>query len=249
MTISVNPERPTLSLPGARLRSDEATVRAGPNGVSTQSQRTAPAITVSKAAAPDAVALRAATSGLDRASSVTDTASAAANQVVGLLGQLRDAAAAERGADVVALLGRIDETARGAVFDGVNLLDGSTPGGVFRLATDGGGSEMAVAAPDLRTGGPLVTIGRDTDPASALGAAEASLANAEAARDGLREDSKRVEAHRAFVGLLSDAVAGGAGSLDIDNARLAALSVKQALEGATLSLSNGAPKTVLSLFR
>lgn len=252
MTINVNPERSTLSLPGARLRSDEPTVRAGPNGVSTssQQQRAAPSVSVSRSAVADAGALRAATSGLDRASSITDVALAASNTVVGLLTQLRDAAAAERGGDFAALLSQIDETVRGARFDGVNLLDGSTAGGVLRLNPDGDeSSEIAITAPDLRPGGARVTVSSDSVPAASLGAAEASLSNAGAARDGLREDSKRVEAHRSFVGLLSNAVEGGTSSLDVEGARLAALSIKQALAGTTLALGAGGPKTVLSLFR
>ena len=55
--------------------------------------------------------------------------------------------------------------------------------------------------------------------------------------------------HRSFVGLLTDAISDRTPSLDIEGARLAALSIKQALSGTTVSLGAGGPKTILSLFR
>lgn len=254
MTINVNPERSTLSLPGVRLRSEEPTLRAGPDGVLTSAQnraeRATPSVTVARSAVADAGALRAATSSLDRASSITDTAVAGASRVVELLTQLRDAAAGERGDEFKALVRQVEDTARSAGFDGVNLLDGSTPGGMLRLSPDAsGGSDILVGAPDLRPNGARVTVSADADPLASLGAVETSLVNTEEARDELREDSKRLGAHRAFVGLLSDAVAGGGASLDVEGARLAALSIKQALAGTTLSLGVGGPTTVLALFR
>ena len=250
MTIAVSQERSTLSLPGARLGSEDRTVRAGPNGVSSQSQHQVarPAVAVAPSAAADVGALRAMTSGLDRASSVTDAALGGANAVIELLTQLRDSAAAEQGKEFVKLLGRIDEIAQGAEFDGVNLLDGSTPGGALRV-NGGDSGEIAITAPDLRPGGPRVTVSAEADPAGSLNAIDASLANVQSARDGLRQDSKGLEAHRSFVVRLADAIGDEAAPLDVEGARLAALSIKQTLAGTTLSLAAGGPKTVLSLFR
>lgn len=252
MTINVNPERSTLTLPNGLggIRA-QGTLRAGPNGVdqSVRGQAAGPSITLSAGGSADTAALRAVTSGLDRASSVTDVALSAAEVIVELAGSLRDAAAGERDGEVRSLLQQIDDTARAASFDGINLLDGSTPGAIRLTANADGSGDIVVQGADLRPGGPLIARPAEADPKLTLAQAEVSLSNAEAARDGLREDSKRVEAHRAFVALLSDAVAATPESLDVEGARLAALSIKQTLSGTTLSLSNGAPTTVLSLFR
>ncbi|MBW3617393.1 MAG: hypothetical protein KY446_06500 [Proteobacteria bacterium] len=250
MTISVSPERSTLSLPGLRLRPEGApTVRAGPDGFRNQpDQARANSAAAPRAPAAEMGALKAATSGLDRASSVTDAALAAADAVINLLGQLREAVAADRPAEAAQALGRIDETAEGAGFDGVNLLNGSLPGGGLRVPAHADG-ELSVAGHDLRPGGPTVAVDLTADRTTALLQTEDALSGAEAARDQLRDDAKRVGAHRAFVGLLSEAVTGGKDGLDVEGARLAALAIKQTLSGTSLSVSNGGPQTVLSLFR
>jgi len=249
MTISVGPERSTLSLPGSRLRSDEPTLRAGPNGVSDRSAhaRPEPSVNVSRSAVADLGALRAQASGLDQASSVTDAALGAADAVLNLLVQLRDGGPGERPARMV--LDRIDEAVRGAGFAGANLLDGSLPAGLRLPASADGSGEVVVRGADFRAGGPLIAIDPEADAATATAQAESSLAKAGAAREALREDSRRLEAHRSFTSLLSEAVAGGDASLDVEGARLAALSIRQALAGGSSALFNGAPQAVLSLFR
>lgn len=249
MTISVGPERSTLSLPGSRLRSDEPTLRAGPNGASNRSAhaRSEPSVSVSRSAVADAGALRAQASGLDQASSATDAALGAADTVLNLLTQLRDGGPGERPTRMV--LDRIDEAVRGASFGGLNLLDGSLPAGLRLPALADGSGEVVVRGADFRAGGPLIAIDPQADAAAATAQAEASLSNAAIARDALGEDSRRLEAHRSFTSLLSDALAGGDASLDVEGARLAALSIRQALAGGSNSLFNGAPQAVLSLFR
>lgn len=253
MTISATPERSTLSLPNARLRPDDgATVRAGPNGiVSSQQQQQRPGlppVSVQTSGSADLGALRAATSGLDRANSVTDVALAVADTVVGLLRTTREAVAGGRLTEAATALNDVETAIGAAGFDGVNLLNGSVAGG-FRVPALGDG-DFSVAAHDLRPGGPVVNIEVHTDPATALSQAEASLAKAEGARGALQEDSNRLGAHRAFVALLSEAVSGGGkGSLDVEGARLAALQIKQTLGGTTLALSAAAPQSVLALFR
>lgn len=250
MTINVQPERSTLSLPGARLRPDQPTLRAGPNGVATTNlpSRELPAVAVAKGLTSDVGALRAATAGLDRVASIADAGLAAADTVLGLLNRM---GGAEAGPETLGgLLDAVRAAVDAAAFDGVNLLKGDAPGGVLKApAGPDGGDELIVRGYDLRPGGPIVSIDPEAEPRAAASQIEGSIARAEGARQGLREDSKRVEAHRAFVGMLSDAVAGGAPSLDVDGARLAALSVKQTISGTTLMLSNGAPQGVLSLFR
>lgn len=252
MTISAAPERSTLSLPNARLRPDDgATVRAGPNGIVTsqQQQRRGPAaVSVQTSGPADAGALRAATSGLDRANSVTDVALAVADTIVGLLRTTREAVAGGRNPEAATALNDIEAAIDGAEFDGVNLLNGSVADGL-RVPALGEG-DFSVSTYDLRPGGPLVKVALHAESGTALSQAEASLAKAEGARDALQEDSDRLGAHRAFVGLLSDAVSGGGkDSLDVEGARLAALQIKQTLGGTTLALSSAAPQSVLALFR
>ena len=250
MTISVSPERSTLSLPGLRPRTqDGGTVRAGPNGrIDDAGQRSgSAAISVSRSSAPEAGALRATTSGLDRASSVADVSLAAFDTVIGLLGQARDAVAGGQGTQAATLLLQVQDVVGAAEFDGANLLDGSLAGGL-RVA-DSGEGELAVTGYDLRPGGPVITLDPQAERGAALSQAEGSLGRALGARQTLQDDSKRLGAHRAFVGLLSEAVTGGKEGLDVEGARLAALQIKQTLGGTSLALTSAAPQSVLALFR
>lgn len=257
MTINVAAERSTLTLPGARLRAEaraEARAGSGPGVREQQGGRAAP-ITIARAAPEGLSELRAVVTGLDRASSVADVAMAAADAIAGLLQQLRGEAASARdgrgGAAFAGLTGRIGDQVRGATFDGANLLDGSMSGGALRLSPDGDGAgDVSLTARDMRPGGGVVTVSADQDPATALPDVEASLANVQAARDELRGEFTRLEAHRSFVGALSKALAGEpAVDLDAEGARLTALQLRQALGEQTLSISNAAPQAVLSLFR
>lgn len=250
MTISVSPERSTLTLPGLRARpEDGATVRAGPNGISQaphQRQGAAP-VTVPRGPETNAVALRATTFGLDRASSVTDAALGGASAVVELLGQVRGAVAAGRGAEAASLLSDVSSVVSAAEFDGANLLNGALTGGLrVPVSSD---DEITVAAHDLRPGGPLITLDLASDRAAAVSQADVSLARAQGVVEALQDESKRLGAHRAFVALLSESVTGGKTDLDVEGARLAALQIKQTLGGTSLALSSAAPQSVLALFR
>ena len=253
MTIRVSPERTTLSLMSNRLRADDA---RAPTTAAKPGSSGAPSPAVGKAPASDVGQLRAATAMLDRASSVADTALAAADTITSLLERLRELAAEARdgGADNASEFRNfgqlVSQTVKAAIFDGVNLLDGSQ-GGPFRVnagAEDAG--ELSLSAFDLTPGGPELPFTADTDVASAFEAIETALTNTRAARERLGEESKRVEAHRNFVGLLTDAVGGGGDTpLGVEGARLAALQVRQSLGGERFAIANQAPQTVLALFR
>ena len=254
MTIRVSPERSTLSLPPGRLRSEEARSPAFESLKGSDRSAAGPKPAPGKA---DAAQLRATTALLDRASSVADAAVAAADTITGLLERLREMATAARepGAapdpefpTVGALLAK---TVQGAAFDGVNLLDGSQAGGVFRVpvAADEAG-ELTLGAFDLTPGGSEIPVTGDEDPASTLEALGTSLSNTAAARTRLGDDAKRVEAHRSFVSVLAQAVnGGGPEAIDVEGARLAALQLRQSLGAGRVSIANGAPETVLALFR
>lgn len=255
MTIRVGPERATLSLPQGRLRSEDARSAAA---AAPETSRRPSALPASVSARPSDVAgLRAASALLDRASSIADTALAATGAVTALLEQMRELAtsARESGArpdgDFRNLGRRVAEAVRGAVFEGVNLLDGSQGSGAFRLSaqTEETG-EITLRAQDLTPGGEAVPVGADSDPAASVEGLSTALANLADFRRGLGEDVKKVEAHRSFVLLLADArEAGPWSTLNVDGARLAALQLKQSLGGQTLAIANQTPQAVLSLFR
>ena len=69
----------------------------------------------------------------------------------------------------------------------------------------------------------------------------------------LGSDLKKMEAHRTFVGKLTDSLTEGVGNLvDADlakeSARLQALQVKQQLGVQALSIANSEPQIILNLF-
>ena len=66
--------------------------------------------------------------------------------------------------------------------------------------------------------------------------------------------AKQIDAHNSFVSKLADVLETGVGNLvDADlakeSARLQALQVKQQLGAQALSIANGAPQIILSLFK
>jgi len=253
MTIRVSSERPTLSLPFNRLRSDDA---RGPATSDVKSGETGPAGVRDTPKTADTAQIKAAAAVLDRAASVADTAMAATTTVTGLLERLRAAALAARepgaepNGEFRRLGAQLAQTVKAATFDAVNLLDGSQAGGAFRVPTGGEGSEdLALSAFDLRPGGAAIPVSEDDDPASALEAVDLALAKVADARVRLEEDSKRLGAHRSFVQLLNGALGASGEGLGADGAKLAALQLRQSLGEQRLAIGNQAPRTVLALFR
>jgi flagellin len=188
---------------------------------------------------------------------VADVAMAATDTIQNILGRLREVSAsarnsgAQRGEAFNGLVNQIAQQTEAAGFAGINLLDGSTPGGELRLPADlEGFGEIVLTARDLRPGGAYVLVSADQDPAASLEMIEQSLLNVGAVGQALGEQAKQVDAHRGFVGRLSDVVAGEPGvRMGVEGALLAALQLKQALSGHNLSLANAGPQAVLSLFR
>ena len=250
MTISVN--RSALNALQTLARSNEpAAARTGSPQRAGQERGAAAA---GSGPRPDVVSLAQLKRTLDRAASVADVALSAGQSVADILDQLRnETESAEAGdrrslqARLGAALRQIDHVVSKAGFDGVNLLDGSL-GDDLRIALDGG-SELALPARDLRSGGPFVTLREDAaDPISAL---EASSVNVSSALADLRIQSRQIEAHTRFVSRLGEALVSdqGTGELTKDGARLQALSIQQQLAGARLPIANQAPQLVLQLFR
>ncbi len=162
-------------------------------------------------------------------------------------------------ADYVNLKAEILRYIQNADFNGVNLLDNTN--GIDIISTLEGGI-MTMRSFDLETDvhDALATIAA-TDPATvaqaaltaagALALVEASLGTAMAT---LGSDTKSLENHLDYVGILGDATEQGIGAIvDADlakeSARLQALQVRQQLGTQTLSIANGAPQILLTLFR
>lgn len=219
----------------------------------------------------DVQAYNAVTQSLNRTLSVVDTAIAAGTTISDLLKEMKEKALAARdpsidinsraayNADFVALRDQITKTLDNALFDGTNLLDGSTSQ-VLALANAEGNSFITVTARNLSLSGSLVsltstaTISTATMASAAIATIESSLNALNLALSQLGTDAKKVGLHKAFVAKLSDELETGIGNLvDADlakeSARLQALQTKQQLGIQALSIANSAPQSILSLFR
>ena len=219
----------------------------------------------------DVMAYGAVTQSLNRTLSVVDTAVAAGTTVSDLLKEMKEKALAARdpsidvnsreayNADFVALRDQITKTLSNALFDGTNLLDGSTTQ-IMALANADGNSFITVAARDLSLSGSIVslastaTISTATKASSAISTIESSLTALNLALSQLGTDSKKVGLHKSFVAKLTDELESGIGNLvDADlakeSAKLQSLQTKQQLGIQALSIANSAPQSILSLFR
>jgi flagellin len=161
--------------------------------------------------------------------------------------------------DYVNLKAEIQRYINNADFNGVNLLDNTA--GIDIISTLEGGI-MTMRSFDIQTDvhDALSTI-LSSDPASvaqaaltaggALSVVEGALGTAMAT---LGSDTKSLESHINYVGVLGDATEEGIGAIvDADlakeSARLQALQVRQQLGTQTLSIANQAPQILLTLFR
>jgi flagellin len=216
--------------------------------------------------------LDAVTQSLNRATSISDVATAAGQTVVNLLNQLKQDAVsasdptidtASRQAfnnDFQNLLGQITTTVSNASFDGANLLDGSSSGNLNVLASADGSSFLTLSGTDLSLGGSVITVGATsslgtmTAAGLALSQLNTSLSNVTDALANLGAQADQITAHTSFVSQLSDTLQTGVGDLvdanmGAESAKLQALQVQQQLGVQALSIANQAPSVILSLFR
>ncbi len=197
--------------------------------------------------------LGAVTSGLDRASSITDAALAAGQTVADLLEQMKALAGGGSQTDLAALLSRVSAAVSGAGFDGVNLLDGSA--GASVTVGSGSGGAVTLAAYDLTLGGPLITVDSTTQNTSAdlMAGVDASIANVGQALGQIGDQKRQLQSHALFISRLSDVLALGSGAnappTSADGARLMALQVQQQLAAQSGGIANSAPQVLLSLFK
>ncbi len=225
---------------------------------------------IAQAMRSDVASLGAVGQSLGRAKSVVDVALAAGESISDLLVQMKEKAVAAADAstdttaraalneDFVALRKQISSIVSNASFNGVNLINTAT--GFQSLASADGSSKISVNAENLSLGGSIVTIAAsgqvNTQSAAStmLGTVNTSLTNANRALARLGSISKRLDTQMEFNNKVSDALKAGIGNLvdadlSVESARLQSLQVKQQLGLQALSIANGAPQTVLSLFR
>jgi len=208
---------------------------------------------------------------LNRGMSAVDVAMSAGQSISDLLVEMKTKAlaasdtsldTASRSAmnqDFVALRDQISTIVSNAVFNGYNLVDGSTTQ-ITALASADGSRRITTAAENMSLSGTIVTVSTGATISTQAGAStmvaalQASLTNVDAALAKLSSGSKKFSIQMDFAQKLSDAITSGIGNLvdanmASESAMLQSLQVKQQLGVQALSIANQAPQTVLSLFR
>ncbi|MGY6531705.1 flagellin [Glycocaulis sp.] len=219
----------------------------------------------------DIGALGSVKTSLDRAVSIGDVAIAAGESISDLLIEMREKATAAMDpsidsfaraaydSDFKALINQIQVILENAAFDGANLLNGSISNGIAFLADADAARTVTLNTQDMNFSGAIITLsgtaslGTVALAAAAVSFVNASLDNVNAALARLGSDLKKMEAHRSFIGKLTDSLTAGVGNLvDADlakeSAQLTALQVKQQLGVQALSIANSEPQIILSLF-
>jgi flagellin len=162
-------------------------------------------------------------------------------------------------ANFTALRDQITTIVKNAVFNGFNLVDGST-NQITALASADGSRRITTAAQNLKLSGAIVTLKSTATvstqaKASALVATiQTSLTNVNSALAKLSSGAAKFSIQATFAQKLSDTLTTGIGNLVDANlaqesAKLQSLQVKQQLGIQALSIANQAPQIILSLFR
>lgn len=233
---------------------------------------------ISKVMESDVAGFKAISDSLSLGKATVGVASAAAEQIVGELNDIKQLIIsaqsenvdhakiqndiAERTAQISAIIG-------GAQFNGANLLatdvdgDGATSVGVL-ASLDREGSAAPAATKitvntvdfeaDLDLGTDLTEITDVATAATALGEIEGFIQTAITGAAALGASAARIDSQSQFVAKLTDSMNAGIGALvDADmeaaSARLQALQVQQQLATQSLSIANQQPQNILALFR
>jgi len=208
---------------------------------------------------------------INNGSSAIDVALSAGQSISDLLIQMKQKALAAADASLdtasrqalnanfLALRDQISTIVNNAVFNGFNLVNGSTTQ-VTALASADGTRRITTASQNLKLSGTIVTI-RNTNTISTQARAstliatiQTSLTNVNSALAKLSSGAAKFSIQASFTQKLSDTLTAGIGNLVDANmanesARLQSLQVKQQLGVQALSIANQAPQTILSLFR
>ncbi len=209
---------------------------------------------------------------LDRATSITDVALTAGQQISDILVQMREkvVGAAEGSAsdqtrkafddEYQTLLSAVAQFADSAEFDGVAVLNGSITTNLNFLANADGDSYIRLTPQDFSPAGPIVALAGTTltgdvaSTQSVLASLDVAISNVTSALAEMGAQSKQIDNHVTFVSKLQDVLETGIGNLvdaDIakESARLQALQVQQQLGATALSIANSQPQVILKLFQ
>lgn len=209
---------------------------------------------------------------LDRATSITDVALTAGQQISDILVQMREkvVGAAEGSAsdqtrkafddEFQTLLSAVSQFADSAEFDGVAVLNGSITTNLNFLANADGDSYIRLTPQDFSVAGPIIGLagtsltGAVADTQSVLASLDVAISNVTSALAEMGAQSKQIDNHVTFVSKLQDVLETGIGNLvdaDIakESARLQALQVQQQLGAQALSIANSQPQVILKLFQ
>ena len=162
-------------------------------------------------------------------------------------------------ADFTALRDQITTIVKNAVFNGFNLVDGTT-NQVTALASADGSRRITTAGQKLTLSGSIVTlkttstVSTQAKASTLIATIQTSLTNVNSALAKLSAGAAKFSIQATFAQKLSDVLTNGIGNLvdanmAAESARLQSLQVKQQLGIQALSIANQAPQTVLSLFR
>jgi flagellin len=162
-------------------------------------------------------------------------------------------------ANFTALRDQITTIVQNAVFNGFNLVNGST-NQISALASADGTRRITTAAQNMSLSGTIVTLKSTSTistqaKASALVATiQTSLTNVDSALAKLSSGAAKFSIQATFAQKLSDTLTQGIGNLVDANmaqesASLQSLQVKQQLGIQALSIANQAPQSILSLFK
>jgi len=162
-------------------------------------------------------------------------------------------------ANFTALMTQITTIVTNAVFNGFNLVNGSTTK-IQALASADGTRHVTTMAQNLSISGSIVTL-KNTNTISTQARASAlvatiqtSLTNVDSALAKLSAGAAKFSIQSTFAQKLSDTLTTGIGNLVDANmadesAQLQSLQVKQQLGIQALSIANQAPQSILSLFQ
>ena len=162
-------------------------------------------------------------------------------------------------ADFTALRDQITTIVKNAVFNGFNLVDGSTTQ-ITALASSDGERRITTSAQNLSLSGTIVTlkstssVSTQAKTSTLIATIQTSLTNVNSALAKLSAGAAKFSIQANFAQKLSDVLTAGIGNLVDANmakesALLQSLQVKQQLGVQALSIANQAPQTVLALFR
>ena len=220
----------------------------------------------------DVAGYAAVTDSLNSATSAVDVAMSAGQSISDLLIEMKSKAAAASDAsldtasrqalneDFQSYASQITSIVQNASFNGFNLIDGSTTGGISALASADGTHRITVASENLSLSGGIITVGTSasistqSSASAMIATVETSLTAVDSALAKLSSGAKKFSIQSTFVSQLSDTLTSGIGNLvDADmaseSAMLTSLQTKQQLGVQALSIANQAPSIALSLFQ